>query len=124
MNQLPEEITTAWKKHDGPAIFTTVGAEGMPNTIYVTCVRQYEDGTFLVADNKFHKTKENLQAGSKCSLLFITGKKAYQLKGTVSYESDGPRREFMRECLDPKYPVHAVAVLAVKEAYSGAEKMI
>ena len=125
MKQLPEEIIAAWENHDGPAVLTTVSPDGMPNTIYVTCVRRYEDGTFLVADNKFHKTRENLSAPGNCSLLFITAEnKACQLKGTVRYETDGARREFMRECLDPKYPVHAVAVLTVEEAYSGAEKLL
>lgn len=125
MNQLPEEIITAWNDHDGPAVFTTVDSSGIPNTIYVTCVKLYEDGTFLVADNKFHKTKANLNTGGTCSLLFITGeKKAYQLKGSVSYETDGARREYMRECLDPKYPVHAVVVLTVEEAYIGAEQLL
>ena len=46
------------------------------------------------------------------------------MKGPVEYRQTGEARDFLRECLDPKYPVHAVAVLDVEEAYSGAEKLV
>jgi len=124
MSNVPEEVWRQWEKRTGPAVFSTVGVQGAPNAIYVTCVKKYNDATILVADNYFSKTRTNLKNGSRFSLLFITDeKKSYQFKGTVVYEEEGDRKSIMRECLDPKYPVHAVAVLTIEEAYNGANRL-
>ena len=79
----------------------------------------------MIADNYFHKTLKNIKNGGKGSILFITGDNvSFQLKGKVTYESSGEVKQYMRECLDPKYPVHGVAVLSVKEVFKGAEKIV
>ncbi|MCE5248721.1 pyridoxamine 5'-phosphate oxidase family protein [bacterium] len=125
MTSLPEMITKAWENREGPAIFTTVDRNGNPNSIYVTCVFLHGDDRIAIADNYFNKTRENIRAGSRGSLLFITKeKKAYQMKGMIEYQESGEIREFLKDCLDPKYPVHAAAVLLIDEVYSGAEKIV
>ncbi len=124
MSALPEIIVEAWENREGPAVFATVAPDGNPNAIYVTCVRRYGDDRFAVADNYFNKTRANIHEGSRGSLLFITKDgKAYQVKGAVEYQETGEIRDFLRDCLDAKYPVHAAAVLRVEEVYSGAERL-
>jgi len=125
MNMALDTVWDAWKKRQGPAVFVAVASDGVPNAIYVTCVKNYNDRTVLITDSYFHKTPENLGREGVASLLFITDeRKSFQVKGTVSYADSGPYHAFMRECLDPKYPVAGVAILSVEEAYSGAEQLL
>jgi uncharacterized protein len=123
--KLPETIIKAWEDREGSCVFTTVDVNGTPNSIYVTCVRIYDDSRIAIANNYFNKTLENIKNGGKGTVLFITKeRKSYQIKGTVEYQVSGVIREFMLECLDPKYPVHGVAVLRVEEIFKGAEKIV
>jgi len=125
MPQLPEAVSKAWDDHKGPAILTTVGADGVPNSVYVGCVSKFSEDKLVVADNFFNKTRANILAGSKGSLLFITGEgKAYQVKGSIDYEKSGPIFDAMKSGLNPKLPGHAAAVLNVEEVYNGAEKLL
>jgi len=62
--------------------------------LYATCVNLYDDDTIVVADNYFDKTKKNILAGSKGSLLFITKEnKSFQLKGSFDYDASLKRME-------------------------------
>ena len=125
MPQLPADVKDAWEKRNGPAIFTTVNEETMPNTIYVTCIGLYDDSTVLIADNYFDKTRHNIHAGSKGSLLFMTeDNKTYQIKGTLGYHTSGPLFDHMKSWNPEKHPGHAAAALAVEEVYSGSEKLL
>jgi len=40
MSALPEVVSQAWDKRQGPIVLATVDATGKPNIIYATCVRQ------------------------------------------------------------------------------------
>ena len=64
MAVLPAEVSNAWDDREGPAVFTTVDGEGIPNAIYANCVRKYGKDTLVVADNYFYKTRANILAGS------------------------------------------------------------
>ena len=123
MATLPEAASKAWEDREGPAVFTTVDEKGVPNTIYVTCVKKISDDRIVVADNHFHKTRANILAGSKASLLYITKeKKAYQIKGSLEYLTEGEIYEEMKNgWLDKKYPGNASTVIHIEEVYSGAE---
>ncbi|MCF8068701.1 MAG: pyridoxamine 5'-phosphate oxidase family protein [Desulfobacterales bacterium] len=124
MTALPEKVKTAWENREGPIILTTVNEKGVPNSIYATCVSKYSDDTIVVANNYFSKTLENIQAGSKGSILFITKKgDAYQLKGSIEYHKEGPVFDDMKTWNPKKHPGHAAAALKVEEVYSGAEKL-
>jgi predicted pyridoxine 5'-phosphate oxidase superfamily flavin-nucleotide-binding protein len=125
MAELPEIAVEGWENHEGPFVLTTVDPGGMPNTIYVTCVKKIAGDKIAVADNKMNKTRANIKAGSPASLLYITkAKKAFQVKGSVSYLTEGEIYDDMKNgWLDKKYPGHAVVVIHVKEVYSGAEKL-
>lgn len=124
MTTLPEAVRQAWKDHDGPAVFTTIGANALPNAVYVTCVGLMDDGRFVVADNYFNKTRENLKRDPKGALLFIdkTGK-AFQLKGAFEYHTEGGVFDFMKSWNPEKHPGHAAVALVAQEIYSGAEKL-
>ena len=125
MSQMPKRVLEAWDGREGPAVFVTVDSDGKPNAIYVTCVNRPTESAFVVADNYFDKTRRNILDGSAGALLFMTKeRKAYQVKGTIEYCTEGEFFDGMKQWLDPKFPGHAATVLHVKEAYSGAEKLM
>lgn len=125
MKRLPEEVSKAWEKREGPAIFTTVNKEGLPNSIYVTCISKYDDKTIIVADNYFDKTRRNIFSKSPGAILFITGdKKSYQIKGSIKYHTEGRLFDDMKEWNPEKHPGHAAAALEIEEVYSGAKKLL
>ncbi len=97
----------------------------MPNAIYATCVSKFSEDTIVIANNYFSKTLENILAGSKGSILFITKeKKSYQIKGSIEYHTEGVIFEDMKKWNPEKHPGHAAAALKVEEVYSGAEKLL
>ena len=125
MANLPEAVSKAWEEKEGPVVFTTVNAAGEPNSIYATCVSKYDEGTILIADNYFNKTKENIKNGSKGSVLFITAEnKSFQLKGKIEYHTEGPLFDDMKGWNPEKLPGHAAAALKVEEVYKGGEKLL
>ena len=90
VTQLPEAVSQAWEQREGPIVLTTVDRGGNPNAIYATCVRKVSDDTLVVADNFFNKTRANILAGSKATLLFITKEgQSYQVKGPIEYHAEG-----------------------------------
>ncbi len=122
---LPEDVGTAWEKRKDAIVLTTVDKDGVPNSIYATCVSKYDEETIVVADNYFDKTQKNILAGSKGSVLFITDEGAsFQIKGRIEYLKDGPVFEDMKKWNPTKHPGHAAAALKVEEVYSGAKKLL
>jgi len=125
MNDAKRILKEAWDRHEGAVVFSTTDAHGVPNAIYVTCVKLLDDGRIVVADNYFDKTRNNIKGGSKGSALFITKEqKSYQAKGTLEYLTSGPIYEDMRNWVDQKHPRVAAVVLRVDELYSGSERLI
>ena len=125
MSVLPKEVSAAWDKKEGAVIFTTVDKNGTPNAIYATCVSKFDEETLVIADNYFDKTRNNILAGSKGSILFITNeKKAFQVKGTIEYHKEGEFLDDMKKWNPEKHPGHAATVLKVEEVYSGGEKLL
>ncbi len=125
MPALPEKVSQAWENRKGPIILSTVNGDGIPNAIFASCVSKFSEDTIVVANNYFSKTKENILAGSKASILFITEEgKSYQLKGYIEYHKEGIIFEDMKKWNPKKHPGHAAAALKVEEAYTGAEKLL
>ncbi len=125
MAALPKPAAQAWEQRNGPVVLTTMDPDGTPNAIYATCVSMFDDETIVVADNFFDKTRRNILAGSRGSLLFITAdNKAFQIKGTIEYHKSGAIFEDMKSWNPTKHPGHAAAALKVEEVYSGAEKLL
>jgi len=122
MALLPKAVSEAWEDRKGPAIFTTVNENQMPNTIYVTCVLKFDEDAIVVADNYFSKTQENIFAGSKGSILFMTnGGKPYQIKGSIEYHTEGKIFDDMKKSYESQ---RGAAAVKVEEVYSGAEKLL
>ncbi|MGD9642721.1 MAG: pyridoxamine 5'-phosphate oxidase family protein [Elusimicrobiales bacterium] len=119
-----EILKAAWDLREGPAVFTTVDKEGLPNSVYVLGMKLLEDGSIAIIDNYFQKTRENIKNGSKGSFLFLAKpRKPYQAKGRIEYFTSGPVYEELCAAIPEKYPRVAAAVLRVEELYSGAEKL-
>ena len=125
MAALPEKVSKAWEDREGPIVLSTVNENGVPNAIYAACVSKFSEDTIVVANNYFSKTLENILAGSKGSILFITKeRKSYQIKGSIEYHKEGIIFEDMKKWNPEKHPGHAAAALKVEEVFSGAEKLL
>lgn len=122
---LPEIVRQAWETREGPAVLTTVSGDGTPNAVYIGSIRPLGDDRFVVGDNYFCKTRENILAGCKGSLLFITTeRKSYQLKGSFEYLTSGEIFGAMHGWLRAGLPGHAAVVLHVEEVFRGAERLL
>lgn len=125
MAALPEKVSQEWEEREGPIVLSTVNNDGIPNSIYATCVSKFSEDTIVVANNYFSKTLENIKSGSKGSILFLTKqRKSYQIKGRIEYHTEGAVFEDMKKWNPEKHPGHAAAALKVEEVYAGAEKLL
>ncbi len=122
---IPENIKAAWDNKKGPIVFTTIAADGTPNSIYATCVSLYQDNSVIVANNYFNKTIKNIESGSKGVILFITeADKSYQIKGSIEHVTSGPAFDNMKSWNPERLPGVGAAIITVEEIYSGAEKLV
>jgi len=125
MIQIPKNIIEDWNEKEAPIVLTTVSKEGVPNSIYATCAALFEGNKALVANNKFKKTYQNIMDNDRATLLFISkDRKAYQLKGSIKYATEGPEFDDMKKWNNANMPGYGVAILDVEEIYSGAEKLV
>jgi uncharacterized protein len=119
-----KRLRQAWEEREGPAVLATVDTEGRPNAIYVGEIRYDSAVGFVVADNFFDKTRRNIKSGCAGAILFLTKeRKAYQVKGPLTYHTEGPLFEAMKTWHNAKLPGVAAVALKVAECYSGAEKI-
>ncbi len=124
MTSIPQEVIDGWKKRKGAIVFTTVNEKNIPNAIYASCVKLFDNNTLLIADNFFSKTRQNINNNSMASVLFITeDDHSYQLKGSIQYHVRGKYFDDMKQWNPEKLPGHAVAIIKVEEVYSGAKQL-
>ncbi|MCF7942268.1 MAG: pyridoxamine 5'-phosphate oxidase family protein [Spirochaetia bacterium] len=124
MVSIPEVVTAAWSSKVSSPVFTTVSSDGTPNSVYASSMWLYGEDKIVIADNYFDKSRKNIADGSTGSILFITDeRKAYQIKGTIAYETEGPLFDFMKAENPTRLPGHAAAVLQVEAVYSGSEQL-
>ena len=125
MNKLPEIVLNAWNNRKGPSVFSTVNKNGTPNSIYVNSISLFDENQIIVANNFFCKTLENIFSGSTGAILFITNDDmSYQIKGGVSYFTEGEQFDDMKKWNPEKHPGHGAAALTVEEAFSGSKKLL
>jgi len=125
MPNLPKIVSEAWEKREEAIVFSTADESGIPNSIYATCVSKADESTIVIADNYFDKTRKNIRAGSRGSVLFITKEgKSFQIKGHIEYHLEGDLFNAMKQWNPAEHPGHAAAALKVEEVYSGAEKLL
>ena len=122
---LPEEFLQAWSEREPLAALATTGADGAPNVIWVLCLRLTDEADLVVADNAMSKTRTNIDAGGSGALVFLAQpRRAYQLKGPLTYHADGPVFEAMKHgWLDDSYPGRGAVLMEIREIYAGADKV-
>lgn len=124
MIEISKRIKDEWNNKQDAVVLTTVSEEGIPNSIYATQVALYGNSKVLVANNKFSKTLKNIDHCDAATVLFITkDTKSYQLKGKISYKTEGDEFNDMKKWNRADLPGYGVAIIEVKEVYSGAEKI-
>jgi predicted pyridoxine 5'-phosphate oxidase superfamily flavin-nucleotide-binding protein len=125
MYSLPDEIQKAWAQRDPVAVFTTVDADGVPNTIYVSLCELRPNGRVLIGDVHFGKTLQNLREGSaEVNFLFFAKEfAAYQLKGRARYASEGALFEEGQCLAKPEFTLRGVVEIEVTAAYKGSERL-
>jgi hypothetical protein len=124
MISIPESIKQEWSNKQDAVVLTTISSKGIPNSIYATQVALYGANKLLIANNKFKKTLENIEVCKEATLLFITKEtKSYQLKGRISYQTEGIEFNNMKTWNRADLPGFGVAVIEVDEIFSGAEKI-
>ncbi|MBN1398896.1 MAG: pyridoxamine 5'-phosphate oxidase family protein [Bacteroidetes bacterium] len=121
---LPTLVIVSWDKRVGPIVFSTVDADGIPNSIYATCVSIYNSETIIIVDYYFDKTRKNVLNGSKGSVLFLfESNKYFQLKGRIEYHKTGNIFNDMKKWNPTEFPDHAAAAPKVEAVYSGSKKL-
>jgi uncharacterized protein len=75
------------------AVLATATADGMPNAVPVGAKKIIDEETILISDQFLNKTLANMKANPKISLTFWEGAEGYQIKGTATIETSGPRFE-------------------------------
>jgi len=125
MKILPEIVSKAWDNRKGAIVFSTLSKQGIPNSIYATCVSKVNENNIVVANNFFNKTLENIKSGSQGSILFITNEdKSYQIKGSIKYFTEGEQFEDMKKWNPKNLPGHGAAVIEIEDVYAGGEKLL
>ncbi len=122
---LPKEFLRAWSEREPLAALSTVGADGAPNVIWVLCARLTDEGQVVVADNAMSKTRANIDAGGAGALVFLAKpRRAYQMKGPLSYHADGPVFDAMKHgWLDDSYPGCGAVLMEIREIHEGADEV-
>ncbi len=86
-HEAQELINTAYA-----AAFATCSND-IPNVVPVSMKQVVDDETVMVSDQYMRKTLSNLQANSNVALSVWNEQGGYQIKGSVTYENEGPRFE-------------------------------
>lgn len=125
MNTLPQAFLDAWENKEPRMIFSTVDTNGEPNSVWILCVKLLDNQRILIANNFFNKTLENINNDSRGSLLMIAPEReAYQIKGALSYYTEGAIYDEMKAWLDPKFAGVGATILTIESIYYGAEKIL
>ena len=67
--------------------------EGEPNVVPVSMKQVIDDETVMVSDQYLNKTLANLRANPRAALSVWDDEGGFQVKGSVTYENEGPRFE-------------------------------
>ncbi|MBN1764593.1 MAG: pyridoxamine 5'-phosphate oxidase family protein [Sedimentisphaerales bacterium] len=124
MIQLPDTVKKAILKQDVFPV-ATCSREGTPNVIYVKYLKVIDDETVVLADNYFHKTRDNIQKNPNLAFVVLDEEKgSFQIKGSVQWSNDGPLYDDMLTWVPDKFPRIAAVVLHVEKIYNGAEQLV
>ena len=85
MKEMFEKVPTA--------VLATATSDGEPNAVPVGAKKIIDDETILISDQFFNKTLANMKSNPKIAVSFWEGHEGYQLKGSITIETSGPRFE-------------------------------
>jgi predicted pyridoxine 5'-phosphate oxidase superfamily flavin-nucleotide-binding protein len=127
MAKLPDEVKIAIDKATSVCV-ATADSNAVANVVYVSYIKYQDEETIVIADNKFNKTRMNLNNNPKLAfvVLDIDTKKAYQVKGTVTAYSEGEKYQAVVKWVNIKHPQTtpvAALYVDVEEVYCGSEKI-
>ena len=128
MIKIPDEVRKAIDK-TSPVCIATSGKNGIPNIVYITYLKIYDENTVVIADNKFNKTEKNLDENPFISFVVLDPdtRKSYQIKGSTECYKAGEKYDYAVEWVHVKHPQmtpKAAFYIDVNEIYCGAEKLI
>ncbi|MCJ8501638.1 pyridoxamine 5'-phosphate oxidase family protein [Desulfatitalea alkaliphila] len=92
MAKMTERMQELFKKVPA-AVLCTATNDGSPNGVPVGAKRLIDAETVLISDQFLNKTLANMKSNPRVALTFWEGHEGYQLKGTVTIETTGPRFE-------------------------------
>lgn len=107
--------------------FSTVSADGIPNTIAVACAKVVSPNQVLITDNFFNKTRQNLLHNQHVSLAVWNTEQSlegsgYQLKGIAQVLTSGKYKEQVDQLDCNQGLAHKAAILVtVSEIWDLAE---
>ncbi len=123
MAKIPEKVRDAFNKA-GVYVLATSDNGASPNVVYISYMKLLDEETILIADNKMHKTLNNLLENPKAALAFMDGDRdSYQIKGTVDYHTEDEYHEDVRKWCKPYLARKGAFVLHVEEIYNGANRL-
>lgn len=127
MATLPNEVKTAIDKAKTVCV-ASADKNAVPNVVYVSYFKYQDDETMVIADNKFAKTRSNLDTNPLLSLVVLDSdtKKSYQVKGSVVCYTEGDNYQSVVDWVHLKKPEltpKAAFYLQVEEVYCGGEKI-
>lgn len=99
MAQMTERMQELFNKVR-TVIFATATGDGMPNAVPIGAKKIVDAETILISDQYFDKTLANMKANPRASVVYWEGREGYQLKGSVSIETSGPRYEDTARWID------------------------
>jgi uncharacterized protein len=124
---LPDAVKTAIDKATTVCV-ATADSNAVANVVYVSYLKYLDDETIVIADNKFSKTRSNLDNNPQLSfvVLDLDTKKSYQIKGSVECFTDGDIYQSVVDWVHLKKPEltpKAAFYMRVEEVFFGAEKI-
>lgn len=127
MATLPDVVKKAIDKAAAVCV-ATVSNDALANVVYVSYLKYLNDETIVIADNKFLKTRSNLDSNPNLSFVVLDAdtKKSYQVKGTVECLTEGDIYQSVVDWVHLKKPEltpKAAFYMQVDEVYCGAEKI-
>ena len=127
MPKLTDEVLKAVEK-TMPTCIASASSDGIPNIVYVTYIKAVDNETLVVADNKFEKTRKNLDENPRLSVVVLDPdtKKAYQIKCRSECVTGGDRYNQVVDWVHINHPQmtpKAAFYLKVDEVYCGAERL-
>jgi predicted pyridoxine 5'-phosphate oxidase superfamily flavin-nucleotide-binding protein len=97
--QMTERMQKLFNKVRTVVLATATG-DGKPNAVPIGAKKIIDAETILISDQYFGKTLANMKANPRVSVMYWEEREGYQLKGTITIETSGPRYEDTARWID------------------------